>query len=239
VASRELKRDTVIQEEDLVERPFQAKGIPQDAMQAHEIHAVIGKRLRSDLQAGTLVYADALTGPVEPTLAKRLKPSLRAVTLQVDPVNAMSGLINPGDFIDLFVSFDHLGSRVTAPLLRSVEVLATDGYTSSEGTRKEPSEARFSTITVAVSSSDSIRLIAARQSGAISATMRTDASQNASGGSELGLVSLEQMLGLRQSDADEPIRIIYGDRLEGDMDILGMGATSPKEGVTGRLEAVR
>jgi pilus assembly protein CpaB len=239
VASRELTRDTIIQAEDLKEHSFQAQGIANDALFAHEVDAVIGKRLRVDLQVGAWVNASALAEPVVPTLAKRLKPFLRAVTLQVDPVNAMSGLINPGDYIDIFVSFDHLGRRVTAPLLQSVEVLATDRITSEASAREDQNESRFSTITVAVSSADSIRLVAARQSGVISATMSADAAPETSTGHALGLVSLEQILGLDQADTNEPIRVIYGDRLDGEIDVSALGLTHPSSEHNGRLDVSR
>jgi pilus assembly protein CpaB len=239
VASRELKRDTIIQAEDLLENSFQAQGVANDALFAHEVDAVIGKRLRADLQAGAWVNASALAEPAVPTLAKRLKPTLRAVTLQVDPVNAMSGLINPGDYIDIFVSFEHLGKRVTALLLKSVEVLATDRITSDTSVREDQNESRFSTITVAVSSTDSIRLVAARQSGVISATMSADIAPETSTGLERGLVSLEQILGLRQAETSEPIRVIYGDRLEGDPDASGLGFNNPAGEHNSRLDALR
>ena len=215
VAARELKRDLVIRAEDLHERVFQASGIAQDVLYSHEIDAVLGKRLTVDLQAGAWLLSSALSNPIVPTLSERLDPALRAVTLPVDPVNAMSGLLKPGDRVDLFVSLDHEGKRVTALLLGAVEILATDQHTREVNGREGALENGYSTMTVAVSPADSIRLVAARQSGVISAVMSARYADTRQRLSESIAINLEEMLGLVRTGSVDTAAVIYGDRLEG------------------------
>ena len=223
VAARDLKRDLVIRAEDLHARTFQANGIAQDVLYSHEIDAVLGKRLTVDLQAGAWLLSSALSNPVVPTLSERLDPALRAVTLPVDPVNAMSGLLKPGDRVDLFVSLDYEGKRVTALLLGAVEILATDQHTRDVNAREGALESGFSTITVAVSPADAIRVVAARQSSAISAVMSARHAQVPQQSSEPIAINLEEMLGLVRLGSVEAAAVIYGDRLEVNADFPDNG----------------
>ena len=90
----------------------------------------------------------------------------------MDAISSVSGLIRPGDLIDIYVSFDDRQRRVTAPLLQSVLVLVT-GQKSGEGvaTTRLDKDA-YSTLTLDVGPDDALKLLAARQHGRISALLR-------------------------------------------------------------------
>jgi pilus assembly protein CpaB len=236
VASRDLKRDLVIRAEDLQERVFQASGVAEDALHSHEIDSVLGKRLTVDLHSGAWLLSSSLSAPAVLTLSERLDPALRAVTLSVDPVNAMSGLLKPGDRVDLFVSFDHEGKRVTALLLGGVEILATDQHTREVNSREGTLENGFSTITVAVSPNDSIRVVAARQSGVISAVMSARHAQTARLPSESNAMNLEEVLGLTRWGPVDTASVIYGDRLEGNADL--QESSGPRYSAAGATEVL-
>src|SRR3546814_5446906 len=70
-------------------------------------------------------------------------------------------LLQPGDLIDLYVSFVHRGQHLTAPLLQGVRVLAMGG-----GVDAAPS------ITLEASAQDAIKLVAARHGGTLTAMLR-------------------------------------------------------------------
>jgi pilus assembly protein CpaB len=214
VAARELKQGDLIRQEDLKEYAFQVQGVAHDVVHSDDIDSVIGMRLRTDLLQGAWVVRSALAEPALPRLADRLGPSLRAITLSVDSVNAMSGLLKPGDHVDLFVSFDHVGRRITALLLGSVEIIATDQYTKDSRPPADYKERDYSTITVAVSPADSILLLTARQTGTISAALSAHDSVGPSRPSDAIAMNLAEMLGLREAGLGESAQVIYGDRLE-------------------------
>lgn len=218
VAARELKQGDLVEQDDLHEYAVQRRGIAHDVVHAEDISSVIGKRLRSDLQQGGWVVSSALAEPIAPRLAERLSPSLRAITLSVDSVNAMSGLLKPGDRVDLFVSFDHGGRRVTALLLGSVEIIATDQYTKDFERPTKNGELDYSTITVAVSPADSILLVAARQTGTISAAMSVQDALVPNRPTDTIALNLAEMLGLQPVGTTETAQVIYGDRLDTDID---------------------
>lgn len=214
VAARDLKQGDVIRQEDIDENAFQASGVAHDIVQSDDIESVIGMRLRTDLHQGAWVVRSALAEPTTPRLAERLSPSLRAITLSVDSVNAMSGLLKPGDHVDLFVSFDHEGRRVTARLLGSVEIIATDQYTKDFKPPTDKRERDYSTITVAVSPADSILLVTARQTGIISAALSAHDAIGPTRPSDTIALNLAEMLGLQKVGSGESAQIIYGDRLD-------------------------
>src|SRR3546814_12825347 len=58
-----------------------------------------------------------------------LSSGRRAITMPVDAINSVSGLLQPGDLIDLYVSFAYQRRRITAPLLPGALVLATGANT--------------------------------------------------------------------------------------------------------------
>lgn len=218
VAARELKQGDVIRQEDLDEHVFQASGVARDVVHSDDIESVIGLRLRTDLNQGAWVVRSALGEPTAPRLADRLNPSLRAITFSVDSVNAMSGLLKPGDHVDLFVSFDHEGRRITARLLGAVEIIATDQYTKDFRPPADQRERDYSTITVAVSPADAILLVTARQTGTISAALSAHDAVGPSRPSDTIALNLAEMLGLQDVSAGESAQVIYGDRLDAEFE---------------------
>lgn len=218
VAARELKQGELIRQEDLEEYAIQAKGVAHDVVYSDDIDSVIGMRLRTDLFYGAWVVRSALSEPAGPTLAERLSPSLRAITLSVDPVNAMSGLLKPGDRVDLFVSFDHEGKRVTALLLSSVEIIATDQYTKDSKPPTDHRERDYSTITVSVSPADSALLVTARQTGTISAALSAQDALGPRRPADTIALNLAEMLGLQEVGLGSSAQVIYGDRLDTDFE---------------------
>ena len=49
----------------------------------------------------------------------------RAITFPVDEINSISGMLQPGDKIDLIATIRQLNNDVTYPLLQDVQILAT------------------------------------------------------------------------------------------------------------------
>src|SRR3546814_18359219 len=103
--------------------------------------------------------------------ANRLGQGRRAITMPVDVINSVSGLLEPGDLIDLYVSFEYRRKRITAPLLQGVMVLATGGSTRPVGNRPSGGAATYSTITIDPTPEDSLKLVADTQSGHLHALL--------------------------------------------------------------------
>lgn len=128
---------------------------------------VIGRTLREPVGKGE-AFAVPMFYPegIGPSVAARLKPGCRAVTIPLGPEAAMSGLVSPGSIVDvLFRTFADKKEDIpetTVTLLRRVEVVAI-GPEMLPGTRSTPPSGRRSdappTVTLAVTS-DQARALA-------------------------------------------------------------------------------
>src|SRR3546814_17633902 len=85
--------------------------------------------LRAPLRGGDAVLEVHTTGQDHAAFSSHLSAGRRAISMPVDAINSVSGLLQPGDLIDLYVSFESQRRHITAPLLQVVLVLATDAKT--------------------------------------------------------------------------------------------------------------
>ncbi|MEI8399838.1 MAG: Flp pilus assembly protein CpaB [Alcaligenaceae bacterium] len=213
VAARDLPRGTLVSLKDFAKDEFPVKWVGTDAIALSEVHLAQGKQLTVDLKAGQLLMHVHLIEPAQPALASRLSPDMRAVTIPVDLLSSMSGLLQPGDRVDLFVSFEYKGQRNTAALLQGIEVLATGQQTKMTEDRAAPSESRYSTVTLAASHAQATKLVAARQGGTITAVLSHETADPLTLGAQITAAQLPELLGLESPKPPASIEIIYGDRL--------------------------
>jgi len=211
VVAHDLPAGTQLEAALLALRAFPADLVPSDSMTASQAASLLGTVLRTPLRAGDMIIpAHTQTIPARAGFSSRLAQGRRAVTLPVDVVNAVSGLLQPGDLLDLYVSFDHQRRRVTAPLLQGVQVLATGSTT--DVAEAQAGTLGYATITLDVAPEDAVKLVAARQAGTLTAMLRSPYDDQASRKAARG--DLAQLLGL-SSDAPAPARrpvVLYGNR---------------------------
>ena len=213
VAARDLPRGTLVNLNDFAKDEFPANWVGPDAIALSEVQLLQGKQLTVDLKAGQLLMHVHLTAQAQPALASRLGPDKRAVTIPVDLMSSMSGLLQPGDRVDLFVSFEYKGQRTTAGLLQGIEVLATGQQTKMTQEQSAATEARYSTVTLAVSHAEATKLVAARQGGTITAVLSHETADPQTLGHQITAAQLPELLGLESVKPPTSIEIIYGDRL--------------------------
>ena len=226
VAARDLVRGTVISIEDLAKSEFPTDWVNADSIALEDLYVLPGKQLTVDLKAGQLLMNVHLTERAQPALAHRLSPDKRAVTIPVDLMSSMSGLLKPGDRIDLFVSFEYKGQRTTVTLLQGIEVLATGQQTRGAAERSTSVDADFSTVTLATSHADAAKLIAARQGGTITAVLSHATAEPILTPRQPPAQDLPTLLGLETTKSAPLIEIIYGDRLMTDSPSIGVSQAS-------------
>jgi len=172
VAAHDLPAGTRLHASHLASRSFPAGLVSSDSVDAAHHERLAGMVLRSDLRAGDLVLPAHGRIVEDSAFSSHLGEGRRAVTMPVDAINSVSGLLQPGDLIDLYVSFEYQRRRITAPLLQGVLVLATGTRTQSLAAGVGSSSPGFSTVTLDTSPEDAVKLVAARQSGSITAVLR-------------------------------------------------------------------
>lgn len=169
VASRDLPAGTRLLSDHLALRSFPAQWVGHDSLPAVRYAELEGRVLTTALKAGDAILAVHTLQP-QTAFSAHLTPGRRAITLPVDQVNSLSGLLQPGDLIDLYVSFDYQRKRLTAPLLQGVLVLATGRETRTTAAGAE--DTSYSTVTLDAAPDDVVKLVAARQAGTLTAILR-------------------------------------------------------------------
>ncbi len=104
------------------------------------------------IPAGSSITSAMIGHPTDVGLPVRLKPGMRAVSIQIDKVKGVSGLIEPGDYVDVIA--DPPKSAAQPPpasaILRGVRVLAIGESLEYSSATPSPQEANSTTVTLEV-----------------------------------------------------------------------------------------
>ncbi len=213
VAARDLTRETTIEASDFFAELFPVKWAPDDAIFQDQADTLIGKKLVSDVRSGQPLLHIHLQDMDPPGVSTLLEPELKAVSITVDPSSAASGLIRGGDRVDLFVSLDHQGKRLTIGLLQSVRVLGVGHLSMAPHRTDSTSSSSEAHITLAVSHAEAVKLVAAREAGTISAVLSSPSKAEQTPSLRVSAGDLAALLGLPSKPVERVVPIMYGDRL--------------------------
>jgi pilus assembly protein CpaB len=209
VAAYDLEAGTRLDEEYVAVREIPREWAPSDALAPEDFAAHAYSVLAHPLRRGDPIQGLHLAAEKTAPLSSRVPAGRRAITIPVDDINSLSGMLQAGDLLDLYVSFEHGRRQVTAPLLQGVLVLAT----GREGEGDDGTPGSFSTITLDAGPEDAVKLVAARQAGRITAILRhhRDAETNATAARG----DLAGLLGIDTDGASAPraVPVLYGDRM--------------------------
>ncbi len=106
-------------------------------------------------------------------LSYRIPPGMRAVTLPVDDVSGVSGMLHPGDYVDILATFDLRNEAdVTRTVLQNVLVLALGTTMATEAGPEAEMPMRYRDVTVAVHPRDAEKLVLADSKGKVRLALR-------------------------------------------------------------------
>ncbi|GAA0743775.1 Flp pilus assembly protein CpaB [Ideonella azotifigens] len=177
VAKRDMARGESITADAMAVREVPVEFLHADAIRPNQFGALERQRLAVPMKRGDVLLPVHSEGNGGQVFSATLKKGMRALTFEVDAVNSISGMLRPGDRIDLIYSAKPVDSSagakedVTAPLLSNVAVLATDQHLSKRDD-ESGKDRSFSTITLEVSPFDADRIIVAKSSGRLTAVLR-------------------------------------------------------------------
>jgi pilus assembly protein CpaB len=188
VARRDLQRGDPVSAETMAVRQIPTDLAPSSGISPERFESYIGSTLALSVRSGEPLLTVAIAGSDAAHFSQRLRTGFRAITIAVDEVNALSGMLQPGDRIDLMLTaraadVRNDGHDQTIVLMQDVLILATgrqvhpDLRADAEGTRN--SERQFGAITIEVDPDRAQRLIVAQRSGRITATLRNPADRGA------------------------------------------------------------
>jgi len=175
VAKADLAAGSEIGEGNMATRHVPKDYVYQETVLPDSFDRVRGQVLSKGLTKGQPLLSSYLAGGGVTGLSDKVKDGRRAVTINVDEVSSINGMIHPGDHIDLlFSSRASAGGGGVAPLLQNVKVLATGGqFAPANG---QPGQDKFglsyATLTLDVSPEEATRITLAREIGILTALLR-------------------------------------------------------------------
>lgn len=170
VASDDIQAGTRINRSNVAIRPVPAAFVGRDAIRPEQFGAVEGARLSVPVNRGESILYPYISKHSEAGFSEHIRSGRRAITFNVDDVSSQSGMISPGDNVDLLVTLNDGTDAVTFPLLQNVPILATGNR--MEGERNDANAGRFRTVTMEVSPLDAARITHARAAGTLTVVVR-------------------------------------------------------------------
>ena len=158
---------------DMAIREVPAAFVHRDAVTPDKFDVAEGQGLSFQVDQGKpLLWAHLESGRT-PTFSGKLPNGRRAVTVPVDEINSISGMLQPKDKIDLILTINRDGSKVTFPLLQDVLVLATGVQLTPERSGGNGAAIeRFRTVTLQATPEEANMIILAQDAGKLTAVLR-------------------------------------------------------------------
>ncbi len=185
VAAQPLQAGTLLKDTDLREQETPAADVPDGSIRVTDDTRaeVRGAMLRRYLNPGTAVLqADVLRPRDRGFLAAVLAPGTRAVSIGVDAKSGASGLISPGDLVDVILTQEFqrgdtpAGQRVAAETVLSlIRVIAVDQQIAqgAPAAVPDPNGAHVAhTVTLQVTPEQANRVAVAERLGRLLLTVR-------------------------------------------------------------------
>jgi pilus assembly protein CpaB len=188
VARRDLQRGDPVSAETMAVRQIPSDLAPSSGISPERFESYIGSTLTLSVRSGEPLLTVAIAGSDAAHFSQRLRTGFRAITIAVDEVNALSGMLQPGDRIDLMLTARAADARndghdQTIVLMQDVLILATgrqvhpDLRGDAESSKSQ--ERQFGAITIEVDPDRAQRLIVAQRSGRITAILRNPTDRGA------------------------------------------------------------
>lgn len=215
VAKADLERGAILTPETVAIRQVPAEFFHEQAITPANYESAAGETLAFGAKSGQLILWPMLQEKKAPAFSHRVEVGRRAMTVPVDEISSISGMLEPGDMIDLMVTVDRSGRKITLPLLQNVQVLATGQRSIDDPKSGERRE--YSTVTLDTTPKQAQQVIAAREEGRITALLRNpqDKEMLAEGATNLDTLLGPQVAAPTQSasspaNSKSTIPVLYG-----------------------------
>jgi pilus assembly protein CpaB len=170
-AAKDITEGASITSADLEEREITQSKAPEDAIPSASL--AINRIAKYGIASGNIVsQRDLAPVGVTPGFQSRLKKGMRAITFGVDANSGVAGFITPEDYVDILAMVGSGAEIKAQPILSDVEVIAV-GQTYQK--LSAPNAANpASSVTVALTPSDSSKLAKAFTVGKLYLTLRNN-----------------------------------------------------------------
>jgi pilus assembly protein CpaB len=197
VAAVDIPAGGTLSADNLAVRTIPERYLASTAMNPDTLDTVTGQKIMVAVKPGDPIDRGALERSDRAALSTTIAKGERAITFPVDEISSMSGMLVPGDIIDLL----YTGPGTTAnsygaankaatdgntgpkellhvrPILQAVTVMATGKTTQKRMVRTENGGQQevnmdFSTVTLKVNSSQAQQVLIAQKLGQLTAVLR-------------------------------------------------------------------
>lgn len=161
VAAVDIPARTTITENMLKETTLPSSVVERDALTSAGEAA--GQLSLITIPAGSQVTGSKVGHPEDVGLPVRLAPGKRAISIQIDRVKGISGLLEPGDRVDVLAIPPRNGSELAqaATILRGIRVLAVGAALETTSATPSPDYQNSTTVTLEVTPKQADLLAAA------------------------------------------------------------------------------
>ncbi len=178
VAKHDLAKGALVAPEHMAIRAVPKEFVSSTAIVPSKFDNFVGSKLNAPLKAGEPVLVSSTEGADVATFPTKVKPGIRAITVGVDEITSVSGMLQPGDRIDLLWSVkpsalklgDSQAPEQTVVFMQDVRVLATGRQVRPGADETRPRG--YSTVTLEASATQAQQLVVAQRSGKLTALLR-------------------------------------------------------------------
>lgn len=140
---------------------------------------IVGKMAKERIVKGEPILFERLYPEKKATMSYVIPKGMRAVTISVNEIIQTGGFINPGDFVDIIVTYQEKDKQkngvttyypqYTKVILQNVQVLGV-----GQNMAEEPSKgaAQAASVTLAVTLADAEKLVLSEESGTLRLALR-------------------------------------------------------------------
>ena len=172
VVTSEISPGELLSEENIEFRDYPISVVPENVVTVPEEFEERASRVRAF--PGDFVTLDKLSGKGDHAASQDIPPGMVAITILVDSAMTSSGLLLPGDRVDLLVTFtmrgQYGGGKVIKTVLEFVEVFSVDQRREIQTAK---GEALAKTLTLLVDRDQALLVKLAEDIGKLHLTMRS------------------------------------------------------------------
>lgn len=230
VAKVEVPAGSVLSEENLAARSIPERYLSSTSVAPDALDTVRGQKVMVALQPGDPIDRGALERGDRAALSTTVAKGERAITFPVDEISSISGMLVPGDIIDLVFT----GTGTTANsykvastdntpkelvhvrlILQAVPVMATGRMTqkrvvSTDNGGQREVDVAFSTVTLTVSPAQAEQVLLAQKLGSLTAVLRNPDDKRLLDKSVLDEVTFKQVEERPEANGGNYIEMIVG-----------------------------
>jgi pilus assembly protein CpaB len=249
VAKTEIPAGETLSEDNLAVRSIPQRYLSSTALVPDDLEQVAGQKLMVPMKPGDPIDRGALERMDRAALSTTVEKGERAITFPVDEISSISGMLVPGDIIDLMFtgpgrtshSYGAGGGKDmlhVRALLQSVPVIAT-GKTTQKRTVRGPDGAQhevamdFTTVTLKLPPAQAEQVLLGQKLGQLTAVLRNPEDKApAPAHPLLDEVSFKQVVGAPGGGADQVEMIIGGnggaEKVQADVGKTLVASLSPR-----------